>query len=176
MIRDGGGRIVRILEPVARSLARSGRSNRQLVVVAAAVGIGLAAMGALHAHKRLNRKARLARKLARIDRALSAAIRGKEDAELTRSDLDRLRRRIDEVLSMPGIESATPALPENDARRLLDLAEALRQFSETLRRLSRGAEPVPELPAEPAPTLTAVARALRDQLGYQQRNWPAAAA
>lgn len=94
------------------------------------VGIGLAPVGALYAHQRLSKEARLARKFARIDDALSAAIRGKHHTELTRRDLDRLRRGLDNILSIPGLEAAMPRLSETDARPLLGLAEALRQFSE----------------------------------------------
>ncbi len=175
MMRDSGGLIVKTLDLVARNLRRAARSNRRLVVVAAVVGIGLAPVGALYAHRRLSGSARLARKLARIDEALSATIRRKHDTELTRRDLDRLRRNLDDILSMPGLEAATPRLKEADADPLLGFAEALRQFSERLRGLGHVVEPVPDLPSERAPQLTAVARALRDQLEYQQRHWHAAA-
>ena len=175
-IRESSGLIVKMLDLVARNLCRAARSNRRLVVVAAAVGIGLAPIGALYAHRRLNKKARVARRFARVDDALSAAIRGKHDAELTRRDLDRLRSSLGNILSIPGLEAAMPPLSKTDTGPLLGLAEALRQFSERLRSLGHVTEPVPKLPSEPAPQLTVVARALRDQLEYQQRHWRAAAA
>lgn len=172
VLRDNSGRVVKMLKPAVRHSTRAARSNPKLAV--AAIAVGAVAGAAIYVRSRFTRKARLARRLAKVDFAIKSAV-AEHAAELTRDDLHRIRDSIDEFLQLADGESypnAAVVLTDDAKRLLVGFAEALRSFSVELNRLSWSAEAAPSLPVCGNTELVPLLKAIRGQLDYQERNWP----
>ncbi|MBI3838447.1 MAG: hypothetical protein HY288_11005 [Planctomycetia bacterium] len=174
VVRDNSGRVVKMLSPLVKA-PRAIKGNPKIAI--GAVVAAVAAGSAILVYTRFNRKARLARHLAKVDKAIQATM-AEHPSGLTRDDLRNIRASIDDFLRATeerAYQDITLSLPEDASRTLIAFAGALRSFSAELTALSRSVEPVPELLApDRAPELLPLLGAIQAQLAYQDRNWPQA--
>jgi len=173
VVRDNAGRVVRMLEPMARDAGQAARKDLRVAVVALAVAA--VAGGSVYLYTRLNKRARLARKLEQVDEALAPGMR---NAELTKEDLATLRNAIADFLNVA--TSATYrdvrlSVPQVELQKLRTLAAALAEFSAGLRSTKDDDPAPPALPDESSDLLSLLA-SVRDQVEYQTRRWPVAEA
>lgn len=170
VVRDGGGHVVKMLEPVARGAADAARRNPRIAV--AAVAVAVVAGAAIFVAKRTTKKARLTRQLETIDEQLQGA-QG-IGVELTREQLTALLVAIDDFLRLaaqPGFKDVKLTVEPARVHDLILLAEALQSFSQDLARRLPIAQPVPELPALGDNAIVPTLALISEQLAYQQRHW-----
>ena len=170
VIRDNAGRLVKMLDEV-KTFRPKGK-GKVLIITFTVVA---AAAGAIFLYTRLNRKARLARKLAKVDKTIQTSV-AEHHSELTRDDLLSIRDSIDEFLratEQRAYQNVTLILPDDASRMLIGFAEALHSFSAKLNELPGSVGPAPALEfSQGTPQLLPLLETIRAQLAYQERNWP----
>lgn len=171
VIRDNAGRLVKMLDEV--KTFRPPRGKGKIVVIT--VVVVAAATSAIYVYTQFNRKARLARKLAKVDKTIQTSV-AEHHSELTRADVQSIRDSIDEFLrasEQRPYQNVTLILPDDASRMLIGFAEALHSFSAKLNELPGSVESVPALEFSPGtPQLLPLLETIRAQLAYQERNWP----
>lgn len=164
------GRIVKMLDPVMKASKALKRTRYAVLAIAVVAVVG----GVLFVSARATRKARIARRLRALDDKLRTYVGSSSAAELSREQLAELRAAIDEFLRRAGDgDSLRVAVDKERLRDLLSFAAALRAFSSELTTRIPSDESVPALPKSPEPKIVPVLSAISEQLGYQQRHWPA---
>jgi hypothetical protein len=168
------GRVIKWLTPIAGKSSRVLKANRYIII--GAVVVAAAAGGTAYAYTRLNRKSRLATQLADVNRTAQEILQ-EHPTELTRDDLCRIRESIDQFLRFSEqrrYSTVSLKVPEDSKRILIAFADALRAFSEKLNTLAQSCEAIPEIGSMSNPAdLRALLAAIRSQIEYQDRHWPA---
>lgn len=170
VVRDNAGRVVNMLDPIARNAGEAAKRNPKgaLIAVATLVVVG----GGIMLYKGMTRRARLLKPLELVDEKVRNRF-SSETVTMKREELLSIRSLLSRFLDLTNdsrFRSIELRVSPEQLNGLRSFAEILTTVSKQIRENADSAEAIPE--GEMPDNLVDLVQYMTRQIDYQNRNWP----